>query len=222
MSDSGLEQILNVILEIICANLSAESCSPYNPLHEMKLEAVKEQVIALIRGHISNVADPVAAESLENSFEQVLRAMEAMKMGIKFAGIIGGQVKHDLWSRLLHVNSVADLIAMYDEEQMCAVCLSTEISPNTNFAVLASCPHIFCVPCISEWGKTRQTCPLCRQVGETYTDRDSFLIFKEAQSEVEAGIQKPCKSSQKKKKNSRRRKVNGAKASARKQRKRRT
>ncbi|AZQ20843.1 hypothetical protein ORF 543R [Red seabream iridovirus] len=44
------------------------------------------------------------------------------------------------------------------EDETCAVCLGTI----EKFAVLSSCDHTFCVPCILAWMPIQSKCPLCK------------------------------------------------------------
>ncbi|AAL98823.1 hypothetical protein IJGMMPBP_00097 [Infectious spleen and kidney necrosis virus] len=43
-------------------------------------------------------------------------------------------------------------------EDTCAVCLGTI----EKYAVLSSCDHMFCVPCILAWMPIQSKCPLCK------------------------------------------------------------
>ncbi|AVR29744.1 RING-finger-containing E3 ubiquitin ligase [Three spot gourami iridovirus] len=44
------------------------------------------------------------------------------------------------------------------EDETCAVCLGGI----AQYAVLSSCDHVFCVPCILEWMPIQTKCPLCK------------------------------------------------------------
>jgi hypothetical protein len=46
--------------------------------------------------------------------------------------------------------------------QPCAVCLESTKNP----ALLEECMHIFCLECIREWWKIKQSCPLCKKVSQ--------------------------------------------------------
>ena len=51
------------------------------------------------------------------------------------------------------------------EPDVCAVCLT---HPSER-AVLDSCAHVFCVPCLSRWAKIETKCPLCKSRFTTMT-----------------------------------------------------
>ncbi|XP_063677818.1 remodeling and spacing factor 1-like [Bolinopsis microptera] len=51
--------------------------------------------------------------------------------------------------------------ATEEEEFLCPVCQGGEEELDS-FAKLAECEHVFCEPCITEWSKNADTCPICR------------------------------------------------------------
>ena len=53
------------------------------------------------------------------------------------------------------------MIYFSEEEFLCPVCQGGEEELDS-FAKLAECEHVFCEPCITEWSKNADTCPICR------------------------------------------------------------
>jgi len=54
----------------------------------------------------------------------------------------------------------------------CSICYEN-IKENCK---IDSCPHLFCISCITKWGKTTNTCPCCRQKFNVLYDANNSLI----------------------------------------------
>uniref|UniRef100_A0A7E4ZTS8 RING-type E3 ubiquitin transferase n=1 Tax=Panagrellus redivivus TaxID=6233 RepID=A0A7E4ZTS8_PANRE len=66
--------------------------------------------------------------------------------------------------------------------QKCAICRCKVVKHRHRFAILESCNHVFCAPCIKRWrsitDQPRQTtrgCPICRTVSHLYVPNDYWI-----------------------------------------------
>ena len=59
-----------------------------------------------------------------------------------------------------HVISIkVDTFLITEDEKTCCICMET---PHTDKMCQTNCQHKFCVDCLTQYTKTKQTCPLCR------------------------------------------------------------
>ena len=59
-----------------------------------------------------------------------------------------------------HVISIkVDTFSITEDEKTCCICMET---PHTDKICQTNCQHKFCVDCLTQYTKTKQTCPLCR------------------------------------------------------------
>ena len=53
------------------------------------------------------------------------------------------------------------------EDSTCSICLKEScdnLSEGTQWRKICPCGHVFCAPCIEQWLRVKQLCPLCREV----------------------------------------------------------
>ncbi|CAH8376505.1 unnamed protein product [Eruca vesicaria subsp. sativa] len=55
--------------------------------------------------------------------------------------------------------------------QSCPICLENLLTHRRRAAVISSCNHGYCLPCIRKWSQVKRSCPLCN------ADFDSLLIL---------------------------------------------
>ena len=90
-----------------------------------------------INGIVEDLVEDYYNSLLEESFEHLIQRQEDIKLDIK-------KQKYD-----------------GKNNEMCVICY--ENIEKKKYVSKLKCNHIFHYKCISEWGKYKQECPLCRQ-----------------------------------------------------------
>ncbi|XP_018021759.1 RING-H2 finger protein ATL79-like [Hyalella azteca] len=68
----------------------------------------------------------------------------------------------------------------------CGLCLDP-ISDDTDYAMLTSCSHVFCISCAEEWFTNNSCCPTCRVSKSYWLPRklvQSYQRYREANPEL--------------------------------------
>uniref|UniRef100_A0AC35FX66 RING-type E3 ubiquitin transferase n=1 Tax=Panagrolaimus sp. PS1159 TaxID=55785 RepID=A0AC35FX66_9BILA len=82
-------------------------------------------------------------------------------------------------------NAKASMIRRYSEPSIsksCIICHGNIVEQLNRFAIMQSCNHVFCAPCIKRWRATTahskdntKSCPICRVISFQYIPSDYWI-----------------------------------------------